>query len=37
MAERKKKVGREHELSISRQCLVLNISHSSANKYQQGL
>jgi len=37
MAERKKKVAREHELSISRQRLVLNISHSSANRYQQGL
>jgi putative transposase len=30
MAERKKKVDRAHELSISRQCLVLNISRSSA-------
>jgi hypothetical protein len=37
MAERKKKVGRAHELLISRHSQVLNISHSSANKYQQGL
>ncbi len=37
MAERKKKVDRAHELSISRQCSVLHISRSSAYRKPAGV
>ena len=37
MAERKKKVDRAHELPISRQCLALDISRSSAYRNPAGV
>ena len=37
MAERKKKLDRQHELSISRQCSVLDISRSSAYRKPAGV
>jgi putative transposase len=37
MAERKKKVDRTHELPISRQCLALDISRSSAYRNPTGV
>jgi len=37
MAERKKKVDRVHELPISRQCLALDISRSSAYRKPAGV
>ncbi len=37
MVERKKKLDRQHELPISRQCLALNISRSSAYRPPVGI
>jgi len=37
MAERKKKVDRAHKLPISRQCLALDISRSSAYRKAAGV
>ena len=37
MVERKKKLDRQHELPISRQCLALNISRSSAYRQPVGI